>query len=463
MRDSTILIVDDEEDIRLTIQAALDAEGYKTVAAATGAEALEAVERVSPDVVLLDIIMPDMDGRQVCRSIKENAATRGVAVVFASALRETRDKVTGLDVGADDYITKPYNMAELSAKIRAHCRIQGYRRQLERVVDFAHSVNTVEMDAISIAIATKLERLLPAERYSIFLLDDEDEGTLRMFIHNHGAGEMNALSLSLSESPIMKEALKTGRRIVTSDFQSSKYATGRGRPKYTDGHALCAPLIAGGKRLGALNLNGGGRGFFGNIDWNTVELVTQMVSAALFNARSMSRLRRMAITDGLTGLYNHRHFHEILGLEFERASRYGQPLSLVMMDIDFFKRINDAHGHPVGDTILAELAARLKKHVRRIDTLARYGGEEFAVLLPQTGVEEAGVLAERIRRDTESRPFRTAKGGLSVTVSLGVCGTEKDGAGSPAELLNKADEALYRAKREGRNRVVARGSVEEER
>ncbi|MGK7345093.1 MAG: diguanylate cyclase [Candidatus Nitrospinota bacterium M3_3B_026] len=463
MNDSTILIVDDEEDIRLTIQAALDAEGYKTMTAATGAEALEAVDRVSPDVVLLDIMMPDIDGRQVCRRIKENAATRGVAVVFASALRETKDKVIGLDVGADDYITKPYNMAELTAKIRAHCRIQGYRRQLERVVDFAHSMNTVEMDAISIAIATKLERLLPAERYSIFLLDEEDEGVLRALIHNHGDEDMNALSVSILDSPIMKEALETGRRIITSDFPSSKYAAGERRSKYTDGHALCAPLIAGGQRLGALNLNGSDKGFFDNIDFNTVELVTQMISAALNNARAMSKLRRMAITDGLTRLYNHRHFHEILGLEFERASRYGQPLSLVMMDIDFFKRINDTHGHPVGDTILADLAERLKKHVRKIDTLARYGGEEFAILLPQTGVDKARVLAERIRRDTERRPFRTEKEGLGVTVSLGVCGMETDGAGSPAELVNKADEALYRAKREGRNRVIVCGSGEEER
>ena len=459
MRPSHILIVDDEEDIRMTIQAALAAEGYETSTAATGSEALEIINRALPDVVLLDIMMPDIDGHQICRMIKENKATSRIAVVFASALREVGDKVAGLNIGADDYITKPYNMSELIAKIRAHCRIQKYQRRLERIVDFAHTMNAVELDDIAIAIIRKLDKILTADRYSVFIIE-EDEGILRVLAHNHEESEMDGLSLPVDESPIMSTVMRTKEKILVRDYPYSEYASGRGRSKYKDGFALCVPLQAGGKTLGVLNLNGNSRGYFYHLDHNTLDLVAEMMSASLHNARAMVELRRLAITDGLTKLYNHRRFHHLLRMEFERSSRYGQPLSCVMLDIDFFKKINDAHGHPVGDVILKELAGRMKRHVRKVDTLARYGGEEFAMLLPQTDAASARTLAERIRSDTENTPFETDKGPLSVTISLGVCDTGSDEVSSGSDLVNKADEALYLAKREGRNRVVVFGGGE---
>lgn len=452
MSNSHILIVDDEEDIRLTIQAALEAEGFKATTAATGEEALKAIGETPPDVVLLDIMMPDMDGRQVCRRIKESKSTKNIAVVFASALGKTVDRVAGLNIGADDYITKPYNMQELIAKIRAHCRIRESQRKLEFMVDFARSINSVEFGDISEAVLTKLDKIIAADRYSLFIVDDERR-MLRVLAHNHKEDEMDELSLPFGGSLIMKTALKSGEIILLSDYPASKFAQGESRSKYSDGYTLCVPLKAGGVNLGVLNLSGNSKGYFDDLDHNTVELVRQMITASLNNARVTKELRRLATTDGLTRLYNHRHFHEILKLEYERASRYETQLSLVMMDIDYFKNINDTHGHPVGDLILKELARRLKSYVRRIDTLARYGGEEFAILLPQTSLDSARTLAERIRAETEKRPFETEKGELFITVSLGVCDTGSEDVKNHADIVSKADEALYRAKREGRNRT----------
>jgi diguanylate cyclase (GGDEF)-like protein len=155
----------------------------------------------------------------------------------------------------------------------------------------------------------------------------------------------------------------------------------------------------------------------------------------------------------LTRLFNHRHFHERLAQEFERAKRFDQNLSLILTDIDFFKRINDTYGHPVGDVVLKTVASRIAGHLRRIDVTARYGGEEFALLLPQTSLDMAVAVAERIREDMAAHPVETESGSVTVTISLGVCDTSLSGISSGADLVRRADEALYSAKKEGRNRT----------
>lgn len=448
-----ILIVDDEEDIRLTLEARLKAEGYRVSTASLGGEALDEIAKSPPDMVLLDVMMPDIDGYEVCRRIKENEDTRGIVVVFATAMRKTRDKVAGLDIGADDYITKPFNTPELLAKLRVHFRVKDYHSKFEKLVDFAQNIYVLEQEAMTAAVTAEFEKLITADRFSIFIRDEET-GMYRILAHNHGEGELDGLEIHIDDSPFMGEALRRMEEVLETDFSASPFAMDEPREKYKDDYALCLPLKVGDELLGCLNLSGNSRGFFDKLHFNFVALVAEILSAALFNMRQYEQIRKLAVTDGLTKLLNHRRFHEKLEEEFARAARFGQPLSCMMMDIDFFKQINDTHGHPAGDVILKRMADTIKSHLRNVDTAARYGGEEFSLLLPQTDAESARILAERIRMDIANREFDVGGNTLKVTVSFGICDTRIDGVGSGKELVARADEALYAAKRGGRNMTV---------
>jgi len=184
-----------------------------------------------------------------------------------------------------------------------------------------------------------------------------------------------------------------------------------------------------------------------------LKLFSEQISVTLSRAFLHEDIKLMATTDGLTGLYNHRHFQEKLAEEFKRLSRYPRPLSLLLMDIDFFKKVNDTYGHPAGDTVLKSVAAILKKTVRETDIPARYGGEEFAALLTDTDKEGAGLVAERARKAIMESLFHVDARGLKITVSIGVASYPAD-ARTKEALIEVADRALYRAKEEGRNRVV---------
>jgi two-component system cell cycle response regulator len=172
------------------------------------------------------------------------------------------------------------------------------------------------------------------------------------------------------------------------------------------------------------------------------------------------RLRKLSITDGLTGLYNHRHVHELLRDEFERSRRSEEPLAVCMLDLDRFKAVNDTYGHPTGDVILYETARILDETAREIDMVGRYGGEEFIAILPNTDEDEAGRFAERVRRAVEEYLFRDEENEIRMTCSLGVASFPARGVDEPEELLKKADEALYQAKGSGRNRVVRASAMD---
>jgi diguanylate cyclase (GGDEF)-like protein len=172
------------------------------------------------------------------------------------------------------------------------------------------------------------------------------------------------------------------------------------------------------------------------------------------NAQLHKEVEKLAVTDGLTGLHNHRHFQERLSEEFQRLERIPQPLSLMLIDIDHFKKINDVYGHPAGDTVLTNLAVILKKTLRGIDILARYGGEEFAAVLMGTESSGAKKMAERLRASVMNSPFFIDENKLTVTLSIGLA-THPHDAAAKDELINKADQALYYAKKNGRNQVCA--------
>jgi two-component system cell cycle response regulator len=302
-----ILVADDEPVNLALIRRRLEWEQYRVETAEDGGQAVEAARRTLPDLIILDVMMPVLDGLQACRLLKEDPATRDIPVIFLSALDDTDTKVRGLGLGANDYVSKPFRMEELLARV-------------------------------SVAIRLKLERDRLRQR---------------------------------------AEELR----------------------------------------------------------------------------RSAEAASEMSMTDALTGLLNRYGLHRALQREMAEARRYARPLSCLLIDIDFFKAVNDTYGHAAGDTALRQAARVIAESVRGSDVVCRYGGEEFLVLAPETGLDGARSLAEKIRQSFSARLFGDAGRVFPLTLSAGVAQLSTDESGN--DMIARADDALYHAKQTGRDRVEA--------
>jgi diguanylate cyclase (GGDEF)-like protein len=301
----TILVADDEPVNRALIQRRLEREGYRVLTAQNGSEAVEKTRDALPDLVILDVMMPEMDGMDACRLIKEDEKTRDIPIIFLSARDETEMKVSGLTLGANDYISKPFKAEELLARVR---------------------------------VAIRLKR------------------------------ERDKLRTSAEEATVRAEVAQ-----------------------------------------------------------------------------------ERAMTDALTGLLNRYGLQHVLAREHAETRRYNRPLSCLMIDLDNFKTINDTYGHTIGDLALRQVAGILSEAVRGSDTVFRYGGEEFLVLLPETDLEGAAALGEKIRATASSRPFGEGYNVFNLTLSAGASSLCDNESGN--DMIARADMALYQAKEQGRNRV----------
>jgi diguanylate cyclase (GGDEF)-like protein len=304
-----LLVEDDPLQAKVTREM-LEKSGYDVSWANDGIDAIKTVKATKPDIILLDLMLPGLDGYEVCRWLKLEEATKGIPVIMLTVKKELSDKISGLQMGADDFLPKPYEASELNARIYASLRTKALQDELKMK-------------------NKQLEDLLYKVEY-------------------------------------------------------------------------------------------------------------------------------MAITDALTGVYNRRRFHDVLTSEFERSKRYATPFSIIMLDIDHFKSINDNYGHQAGDTVLKEIADLLLKSIREIDTASRYGGEEFVLILPNTKKQDAINLAERIRNTIEKNSFSSIKNCV-ITASIGISGVPDADIDTEDKLIRCADFALYRAKRNGRNRTESAG------
>jgi diguanylate cyclase (GGDEF)-like protein len=224
-------------------------------------------------------------------------------------------------------------------------------------------------------------------------------------------------------------------------------------PKATLKSHLTLPLTVEGEILGCISLNSDQPNAFDAQDLQFLSVIGYQMAATLKHFQRFSSIKNIAIYDTLTGLYNRRYFEERFGVDAQKAFYGGTPLSLVMVDIDLFKKVNDTFGHTEGDRVLSQISSLLKSSVRKKDTVARYGGEEFILILPEAGLEESFVIAERIRRLVESTPFEVAGAQVNLTLSMGISNFPSHRAKSKEELVKMADQALYDAKRGGRNKV----------
>lgn len=305
MAESTILLVEDDKLQGELTKDYLESTGYKVVWAEDGKSAIKAVKTQDIDLIVLDFVLPDINGNEVCRWLKLNQDTRGLPIIMLTAKSSTNDKVTSLTAGADDHLSKPFNESELGARIYACLRTKALQDELR------------------------------------------------------------------DKNRQLEEVL--------------------------------------------------------------------------------SKVEVLAITDPLTHLYNRRHFENLIENEFAGSARYKYPATCLMIDVDYFKRVNDEYGHRTGDIVLKEISLIIKSCMRKVDTVARWGGEEFVVLLPRTKKEDARIAAERILKAISEYKFTGIN--KQVTVSIGIANIPDPSIDTAEKLVDASDTAMYEAKRKGRNRI----------
>ncbi|MGB6172627.1 MAG: PleD family two-component system response regulator [Xanthobacteraceae bacterium] len=449
-----VLVVDDIPANVKLLEARLSAEYFDVVTAMSGRDALAICERAECDLVLLDVMMPDMDGFEVCRRIKSNPATHHIPVIMVTALDQPSDKVRGLEAGADDFLPKPISELALIARVRSLARLKMVTDELRMRVLTSHEIGIESPEREAVADTGRDGRVLivddrPAsyERIAATLskehaVEVEVDPNQALFHAADGNYDLLIVSLGLEHF----DALRLCSQIRSLDRTRNLPILAITEPDNT------ARMLRG-LEIGVNDF------LIRPIDKN--ELLARTRSQVR-KRRYTERLRdnvqmsiEMAITDALTGLFNRRYMESHLGTLIEQAAARGKPLSALVVDIDYFKAINDSHGHDAGDDVLRDFALRIKRSIRGIDLACRYGGEEFVIIMPETDMAVAAMVAERLRRRIAAEPFAIAQGSrqIPVTISIGIAGLRGKDDTAPA-LLKRADQALYRAKRDGRNRVV---------
>lgn len=316
----------------------------------------------------------------------------------------------------------------------------------------------------------QIARVVSSDRCSVVRIwGSSDQGSV---MASHEDVNLSGQTIDLSKYPELREAVATEEKVVINDVSTHPLTASLGEAITNAGfHSLLViPIVVADQNVGTLLLRAARReGVFSPREIGFFEIVSEAAANALERAQlfesiqiANERLERLAITDGLTGLHNHRHFREQLEQELDRAVRYEQPLSCMLLDVDDFKNFNDTYGHLAGDEVLREMAKRIQQCVRRTDVVARYGGEEFVVIMPQTDLRGGMIQAQRICEHIGEEPFVLTVGALKATVSIGVSALDHQYLASAEDIIRQADQALYRAKREGKNRVLGPKNTEQE-
>jgi two-component system cell cycle response regulator len=449
-----VLVVDDVSANVKLLEARLSAEYFDVVTAMNGIEALAICERAECDIVLLDVMMPDMDGFEVCRQLKQNPATHYIPVVMVTALDQPSDRVRGLEAGADDFLTKPVSDVALIARVRSLSRLKMVTDELRMraVTSKEIGIQNPSLEAVTDTgrggrILVVDDRQASYDRIASMLatehaVDVEPDPSEALFHAAEGEYDLIIVSLALESFDALR---------LCSQVRSLERT--RNLPVLAISDADNNAKLARGLEIGVNDY------LLRPIDKN--ELLAR-VRTQIRKKRFTERLRdnvqmsiEMAITDALTGLYNRRYMESHLATLVEQSSARGKPLTVLVIDIDYLKSVNDTHGHDAGDDVLREFSVRIRKSIRGIDLACRYGGEEFVIVMPETDMAVASMVAERLRRRiaTEPFPIHNATATIDVTISIGIAALGRSGD-TAAAVLKRADQALYRAKRDGRNRVV---------
>ncbi|CAN7297972.1 PleD family two-component system response regulator [Rhizobium leguminosarum] len=450
-----ILVVDDIPANVKLLEARLLAEYFDVMTAADGYTALAICERNQVDLILLDIMMPGIDGFEVCERLKASQKTAHIPVVMVTALDQPTDRVRGLKAGADDFLTKPVNDLQLISRVKSLLRLKTLSDELRIRADTAH---TMGIDDLTRAGEGRAD-----ETAQVLLVDGRANSQERIVKALKPVADVLALS---DPQAALFEAADSAFDLVIVNANFDDY----------DPLRLCSQLrsLERTRFLPILIITEQGADdmVVRALDLGVNDYIIRPVDPNELVARSLTQIRRkryndrlrasvkqtieLAVTDPLTGLYNRRYLDNHLNVLFNRSMARGRPLSVLITDIDRFKHVNDTYGHDGGDEVLREFSNRVRSTIRGADLACRYGGEEFVVVMPDTSPEIAAAVAERLRAAIESAPFMLKHSGeaLNVTASFGIA-SRIASVLTPGQLMKQADLALYEAKNTGRNRVVA--------
>lgn len=446
-----ILVVDDVPANIKLLEAKLTSEYYDVVTAKDGFEAIEKTKEVKPDLILLDVMMPGMDGFEACKKIKEDPDISHIPVVMVTALSEKSDRLKGLEAGADDFLTKPINDIALFARVKSLIRIKQLLDELrlrdktsnEMGIDTGNAFNSdvagsqvllVDDDHVQgKQIVARLN-----ETYKVEWVDDPSQALNKASEREYdtiliSTQLSDADGLRLASQMRSHEELRQVPILVFVDEDDSRLM------------------------LKALEM---GMNDYMTIPVDKNEMIARVrtqIRRKKYQEALKSHYQKsvsMAVTDALTGLYNRHYLNTHLGNMVKQALKNGKHLALMIMDMDHFKSVNDTYGHDVGDIVLKQLASIIMQASRSSELAARFGGEEFVILMPETDPQSAYNAANRIREIVENTPFKINDTGDTIprTISIGVASLYPDGD-SAESLLKRADEALYEAKHGGRNMV----------
>lgn len=479
-----ILLIDDSVTQLEMLKLQFIKAGFEVETAQNGSEGYQKVYSCAPDLVLSDIIMPNLNGYQLCRLLKNDAVTKEIPVVLLTVLDKKIDKFWGNKSGATMFISKtaPFEIIEsiiknildnnpvsneykqnLLGKIVSDEMLQN---QLNNVLDELLMNSTFLNEFRDLGEYLAQERVL-VERIFELLGSFVDYNVAGIFFNSHDRNEKHILHLDISKSPVsgfVFEKIKRdffsqmpgmtdfsirdfGHDIINENLENNQMIVNADSLKTS--HIV--PLVSEGKLLGGVC-------FYNEqeCDYTKFRFYKTMISELLLLLRMRflyAETEYLSVTDGLTGLYNRRHFDYNIEREFLRSQRYNSDLSLALVDIDFFKKVNDTYGHQFGDYVLKEISGIISSSFRKTDMIHRYGGEEIAVILTETSLENAFIPLERLRNKISEHKFIYNGQEAHITVSIGL-GTNSKELKAQREFVEWADKALYRAKQEGRNKVI---------
>lgn len=447
---ANVLIVDDIESNVKLLEAKLLGEYYTVFTANNGKDALNVLALNKIDIVLLDAMMPDMDGFETCRKIKSNLYTMHIPVIMVTALSDTEDRIKGLEAGADEFLTKPIDDIALFARVRSLARMKAVIDELKlrnttnaelggSVIEIQDNFSDSKILLINddIVQARNINKMLLTLTPNIKIISDikelgkDTEASLDLVIISCQLEQGDPLRISV----MLRSDAKFHDIVLILQAEEENTA-----------------IVIKGLELGINDY------FMYPVDKN--ELLAR-IRTQLRRKHYQDKLRNdlelsvnLSIKDGLTGIFNRHYFDTHIKQMVKKSTDSKRPLCLLMCDIDHFKQVNDTYGHQAGDIVLKTIANVLKNIFRVTDLIARYGGEEFAVLLNDITIDEAMYVAERVRTKVESIDFevKTQESPIKKTISIGV--TEYKIGETISDFIGRADKALYQVKEQGRNRVI---------
>jgi two-component system, cell cycle response regulator len=449
-----VLVVDDIPANVKLLEARLSAEYFDVLTACSGQAALEICDRERVDVILLDVMMPGMDGFETCRRLKANPKTHHIPIVLVTALDQTSDKLRGLEGGADDFLTKPVDEIALVTRVRNLARLKTLTDEM-----FMRALTGRQMGLSEDAAVLKA---LSAERGRVLIVDDDMRSSKRL-----------ATWLSAVHEPVIAtDPQRALAELAADEFDLLIVSL---TLEGADGLRLCSQTRSTDRTrhlpIIVLVEPGNEARLLRALDMGVNDYIMRPVDENELLARARTQVKRKrysdhlrnrleqsieaSVIDPLTGLHNRRYMETHLLTLVEEARRSGRSLSVLLADIDHFKKVNDTYGHDAGDAVLKEFSTRFRRNTRGIDLACRYGGEEFLIIMPDTPLARAYQIGERLRASIAGEAFCVSPGlEIHLTASVGLATLEREDD-TPETVFRRADSALFDAKRCGRNQVAA--------